>query len=170
MKKTFLLILAVVAMSGFANAQSLKIGWVDSHEIINAMPELAEAQKTLQDYAKELEEAMGSMQNEFKTKYADYQSKYETLSPVLKKSREEELAGLQERIESFRQTAQQDLQKREMELQEPIISKVQNAIDAVGRENDFTYIFDATPGNGILYKSANAQSVNVLVKRKLGLE
>lgn len=170
MRNLILILGSLFFMGTTIQAQSLKLGHVDSNEIIQAMPELEQAQKTLQDLAKELEEAMGGMQREFQTKYQDYQTKYETLSTVLRKSREEELQDLQKRVETFRQTAQQELQQKEAALQQPIIEKVQNAIEEVGKENNFTYILDATPGSGLLFKAASATNVTSLVKKKLGIQ
>lgn len=170
MKRTILILCAICLMGLTGNAQNIKLGHVDSHEIIQSMPELEKAQQTLQQHAKELEDAMAGMQREFQNKYQDYQAKYETLSTVLRNSREEELQDLQKRIESFRQTAQQELQQKELELQQPIIEKVTNAIEKVGKEHGFTYIFDATPGAGILYKSTSATSITTLVKKELGIQ
>jgi outer membrane protein len=170
MKKAILILGALILMGTTVDAQALKIGHVDSQEIIQTMPELKKAQETLQAHAKELEDAMAGMQREFQTKYQDYQAKYETLSTVLRKSREDELQDIQKRVEQFRQTAQQELQNKEMELQQPIIEKVQNAIEEVGKENSFTYILDATPGSGILFKAATATNVTPMVKKKLGIQ
>jgi outer membrane protein len=170
MKKAIFILGALVMLGTAVNAQTAKFGHVDSNEIIQAMPELKKAQEALQAHAKELEEAMAGMQREFQTKYQDYQAKYETLSAVLRKSREDELQDIQRRVEQFRQTAQQELQNKEMELQQPIIDKVQNAIEEVGKENNFTYIFDATPGHGVLYKGNTANNVTPMVKKKLGIQ
>ncbi len=170
MKKAIFILGALIMIGAALHAQNVKFGHVDSNEIIQAMPELKQAQDALQTHAKELEEAMAGMQREFQTKYQDYQAKYETLSAVLRKSREDELQDIQKRVEQFRQTAQQELQQKEMELQQPIIDKVQNAIEEVGKENNFTYIFDATPGQGVLYKGASAINVTPMVKKKLGIQ
>ena len=170
MKKAIFTFGLLLFLGAGVNAQSIKIGHVDSHAVIQAMPELAQAQETLQAHAKELEDAMAEMQREFQTKYQDYQAKYETLSAVLKQSREEELQYIQKRVEQFRITAQQELQNKELELQEPIITKVQKAIEDVGKENYFTYILDGTPGQGILYKSPSSVDVTALVKKKLGIQ
>ncbi|HON17804.1 MAG TPA: OmpH family outer membrane protein [Salinivirgaceae bacterium] len=170
MKRIISVAILVMFSCSISWAQTLKIGHIDSHEVIQAMPELKNAQEVLQNFAKELEDAMGGMQKEFQDKYRDYQAKYESLSPVLRKSREDELQDIQRRVEQFRTNAQQELQLKEQELQQPIIDKVQKAIDDVARENNFTYIFDATPGNGILYKSPTAIDITPLVKKKLNLQ
>ncbi len=169
MKKIIVAFIFAVFSTGLT-AQNIKIGHIDSYEVIQAMPELKEAQNTLQKFAKELEDAMAGMTKELQDKYKDYQAKYESLSAVIRKSREDELQDLQRRIELFRSNAQVELQQKEHDLQQPIIDKVQQAIEEVGRENNFTYILDAAPGNGILYKSPSAIDVTPLVKKKLKLE
>jgi len=170
MKRIILIFCSICFIGTLVEAQNIKLGHVDSHSIIQSMPELEQAQRTLQNYYKELEDAMEGMVREYKSKAQELQSKMESLSPTLRKSREEELEDLGRRIESFRQTAQQDVQQKESELQQPIIEKVNAAIEKVGKDNSFTYIFDATPGSGVLYKSNSATDVTNLVKKELGIQ
>jgi len=170
MKKLMLILCSVSIIGTVTQAQNIKLGHVDSHAIIQSMPELEQAQQTLAKYYKELEDAMEGMVREYRSKATDLQGKIETLSPALRKAREEELEDLGRRIESFRQTAQQDVQQKEAELQQPIIEKVNAAIEKVGKDQGFTYIFDATPGSGVLYKSNSATDLTVAVKKELGVQ
>ena len=65
--------------------------------------------------------------------------------------------------------AAQDLQKQQETLLAPIQAKLQQAIQAVGAENGFTYIFDlAIPS--IIYKGNGSEDVTALVKAKLGIK
>ena len=57
------------------------------------------------------------------------------MSDVIKKDRETELQGLQARIQEFGRTAEQSLQGKYQQLVNPVVQKIQKAIDAVAKEN-----------------------------------
>jgi outer membrane protein len=71
-------------------------------------------------------------------------------------------SGLQE----FAATVQDELQKLEQSLLEPMIQRVQTAIDEVGKEQKFTYIFDSSTG-ATLYNGG--EDIAPLVRAKLGM-
>ena len=76
---------------------------------------------------------------------------------------------MQQRIQGFQQTAQQDLQQKEAELFQPIMDKAQSAIEAVAKANGFTHVFDLGAG-GVLYFSEQSIDILPLVKKELGIE
>jgi outer membrane protein len=87
---------------------------------------------------------------------------------LIRQTKEKEIVDLQERLQNFQQTAQQDIQQKEAELWQPVIDKANNAIQEVGKENGFTYIFDVSAGV-VLYFSPESIDVLPLVKTKLGI-
>ena len=78
-----------------------------------------------------------------------------------------EITGLEQRIQSFQQNAQQALQAKEQELLEPILAKAREAIEEVAKEGGYTYIFDRSLGTILFAK----ESENIIdkVKKKLNL-
>ena len=52
----------------------------------------------------------------------------------------------------------------------PILDEVRNAIAAVAKENGYSYIFDGSPGVGVLLYADDSTNVTGLVKAKLGLQ
>ena len=91
----------------------------------------------------------------------------DTVPETIKMRRYEELQAMDQRIQSFRQVVEQDLAKKQEELFIPIQQKLMDAINAVGSENGFTYIFDA---NAAYYKGVGNEDVTPLVKAKLGIQ
>ena len=65
--------------------------------------------------------------------------------------------------------AAQDIQKQQETLLAPITDKIQKAIQAVGAENGFTFIYDLSIP-AILYSGNGAEDVTPLVKTKLGIK
>lgn len=161
--------LFLIAFILFANqsfSQKAKFGHIDSQKLLSEMPETATARKAVEDYTKQLEDQLKTMQTELQTKYDDYTAKQSTYSDLIKKTKEDELNGLQQRIQNFQQTAQQDIQKKEQELLQPVINKAKTAIKEVAKEKGYTYIFDTSTGS-LAYWPETADDIMQLVKAKL---
>ncbi len=159
-----LIILAMAAVSTSALAQ--KFGHIDSQELLMAMPEREDAQNKLEEQATMYEEQLKAMQTEMQQKYETYLAKTETWPEAIRKTKEKELNQLQQGMQDFSQTAQQDLAKLEEDLLNPMIERARVAIEAVGAENGFTYIFDSSTGVTLFN---GGEDVTALVKSKLGL-
>ena len=143
--KLFFAVVLTVGVSYGVNAQSLKIGHVDSAAITEIMPERTKIEQ-------------------------DYQANQATMSNLIRQSKEKEIVDLETRINEFRANAEVALQSKYLELVEPLIAKVQAAIDQVGQEKGFTYILDKSSQSGtIVFIGDNAIDITADVKAKLGL-
>ncbi len=170
MKKLLNLSLLLVILLGSTSltAQTdTKFGHINTNELLRMMPGREHAQAELEQYARELEETFTAMQAEFQTKYQDYLEKQENFSQLVRQSRERELQSLNERIMEFQESAQQDLMEQEERLLNPIIQEARNAIQKVGREHGFTYIFDTSGGSMVFWE--NGEDIMPLVRAELGL-
>ena len=74
---------------------------------------------------------------------------------------------MDERAKQFMATAQQDLERQNAQLMQPIQEKMVNAIKQVGAENGFTMIF---PVGASIYDSPDVVDVTPMVKTKLGIQ
>lgn len=159
----------VVLFSAFGYSQSgLKLGYIDSNEILSLMPETDSLQQELKNYADYLDQQMSTMGMEYQTKLQQYQENVATMSDLIRQTKEKEITDLQQRIQAFQQSADQDLQSKQQELFNPLIEKVKKAIDEVSRENKYNYVFDV--GTGALVFFENGDNILPLVKAKLGIK
>lgn len=163
--KKALLVLSAFVFSLTVSAQ--KIAHIDLDSLISLMPESAEAKKAQEEYIKQLESMITTMQTEFDTKYQDYVTNQAKYSALIKSSMEKELQDLQKRIQEFQVTAQQDLQKKNEELAKPIYDKAKKAIDAVAKENGYKYVLDSS--TGVVLFSEASDDLMALTKKKLGI-
>ncbi|MBR6774860.1 MAG: OmpH family outer membrane protein [Bacteroidales bacterium] len=166
-KLFFTAVLAVGVGLG-VNAQSLKVGHVDSGAIMEIMPERTKIEQDLQAYAAELQAELQAMYGEYQNKLQDYQANQATMSNLIRQSKEKEIVDLETRISEFQSSADMAMQNKQLELLNPLIEKVQNAVNAVGKEKGFTYIFDKAAGT-VVYIGENAIDITADVKAKLGL-
>lgn len=165
MKKIFLLLAIIASVATYAQ----KFGHINSNELLLAMPENQQAREALQQHSKELETQMMAMQAELEQKYNDYLATKETLSALIQQTRETELNDLNTRIQSFQQTAQQDLQTKEADLLKPIIEKARNTIRAISKEKGYTYVFDTSTG-ALVFWPEDSDDLLPIVKAKLGIQ
>ncbi len=167
-KKAIALLTMVVLMASIGYAQApVKFGYIDSNEILSLMPETDSLQNELKAYADYLDQQMSTMAMEYQTKVTEYQENFNTMSDLIRQTKEKEITDLQARIQAFQQSADQDLGAKQAELFNPLIEKVKDAITAVGQENAYTYIFDIGTGSLVFYE--NGDNVLPLVKKKLGI-
>ena len=165
------IIAAMLAAPLCLMAQAPKFGYINSQEIFNVMPDKATAEATLKAKSDKYEAEMNRLQEEFNKKVEDYKKQAEDPN-VLQDIKDRHMAELQEdykKIQSFEQTAAQDLQKDQDALLAPITQKIQNAIQAVGAEGGYTFIYDmAVPC--IVFTGNGADDVSGKVKAKLGIK
>ena len=166
-KKIAFLLLCVFPIS--LMGQEVKLGHINSQEILSLMPERAEIEKTLNDLQTQWENELVKMREEYYAKIKEFQDKQATMPESIKQARQSEIVEIEQRINTFNQTASSDLQKKQQELFTPVIDKVKKAINEVGSENNYTYIFDLST-QSIVYQSPKSNDVTPLVKKKLGLK
>lgn len=171
MKKFSKVLCFLVLAIGFgiaANAQTAKIAYVDSSAITEIMPERAKIEQDLQAYYIELQQELQTMATEYQAKMKDYEANAATMSNILRQSKEKEIMDLQGRIQDFQANAETAFDEKRVELLTPVIEKVQNAVNTVGKEKGYTYIFDKSVG-AIVYIGTDAIDITADVKAKLGL-
>lgn len=170
MKKVFFLFVVVTAMLISTNSfaqETVKLGHLNFEELVSAMPEKDSADLKLQQYANDLQETMEIMQVEYNNKLNDYQQVMNTLTNAMRQNREQELMDLQRRLQEFQANAQQEYQKIQVDLFQPVSKKAEEAISAVATENGYTYVFY---DNALLFYSANSDDLTAKVKAKLGIK
>tara|TARA_B110000285_G_scaffold235260_1_gene315930 strand:+ start:1285 stop:1782 length:498 start_codon:yes stop_codon:yes gene_type:complete len=157
---------AVLVMGLLSSASAQKFGHVSAQDILMEMPERTTAQGTIEAQAGEYEAEMMRMQQDLQLKFGEYQEKGETWPAAIRQQKERELQALDQGLQEFGATVQNELATLEQQLLMPMIERVQEAINDVGSENGFTYIFDSSTG-ATVYNGG--EDVSALVKAKLGM-
>jgi outer membrane protein len=164
---SIVLVLCLLSVGSYAQKKQ-KFGHIDSNELLKLMPGRDSAVAAITEYAKTLENQIKGMQTEFESKYQDYLTNEPNMTDLIKQTKTRELQDIQARIEAFQTSAEEDLQKKQTELLQPIIDKAKAAIEKVAKDNGYTYVFDA--GLGVLLYSDPTEDIMPLVKIELGLK
>jgi outer membrane protein len=161
----FLAGLLSLSLTSFSQA-TLKIGHVDLTKIMESLPSRDSAAAVLQKETKEVQSTYDEMTVVYNKLLDDYDKGKSTFSEIVRKTKETELLDKEKRIQEFEQNAQNNLQKRNSELVQPILDKVLKAVNKVAAENGFTYILDVSKGS-VIYTSKDSQNINELVLKML---
>lgn len=165
--KTVLTVAILMMSAGLSSAQTPKFGHINMQTLIDLMPERDSAYIQLTEYGKSLEETMVGMQNEYQAKLDEYNQKRNTWSQLILESKTQELRDIENRIYSFQQTAQTDMQQMQSRLFAPVLEKARAAVDKVGKSLALVYVFDTT--TGVLTYIDSEQSIDLLPQAKAEL-
>jgi outer membrane protein len=173
MKSTlkYTLMLALGLMLSWS-AQAQKFGYVNSGGILESMPKVKEAESNLEALGKQLQAKGEKMMQDFQLKYQELERKVQA-GEITPKDQETQAAMLEEernKIVQFDQEMQKQLTDKRESLLTPILEEVRAAIQAVAKDNGYSYIFDGSPGVGVLLYADETTNVTDLVKAKLGIQ
>lgn len=165
--KIVFVVLLFVSASAVTNAQTLKFGHIDLSELIPIMPESAAAQAELERFQSDLEDIFEESYKEYQQKLAEYEQLDADVSEVRRNAKEDEVRELWTRVTNFSNNAEQQIQQKQGELLQPILSKAEATIEEVAIAQGLIYVFDS---NSLLYKSNTSVDLLPLVKEKLGIK
>lgn len=170
--KNFVKILAVVVFisAGFTGSaqKPAKLGHINFNKLIEQMPGQDTVKTAINNFAKQLQNEYQAMTAELETKLTDYQKNSSTMSAIIKSTKEREINDLQQRMQDFQNSANQEMDDYQSKLTEPFITKAKQAIKDVAKENGYTYIFNDV--EGLLLYTDNGDDIMPLVKKKMNIQ
>ncbi|MCO6474023.1 MAG: OmpH family outer membrane protein [Melioribacteraceae bacterium] len=169
MQKLSILIVSFFLMvTGSVSAQ-IQIGYIDSDAIMKELPDAQDAQTRLDALIQEWNEELKKIENEWKTKYDDYENRKLIMSQQRRAEVEKELVQLENNISEYRQKkfgVNGDLFKNQEELMKPVQNKIFNAINEVAKEMDLDFVFDRS-GDILFLYAKEEYDITPLVLEKL---
>jgi len=165
---TIIFTVSLLAFTSSTFAQS-KFAHINGQELLQVMPERDSAEVKLNAYGQDLSEQIEELHVEYNNKVNSYMQRRESLSDAIREAREKELSQLQQRIQEFEATAQQDYQRMQGEVMRPLMEKADKAIQAVAKREGYIYVFDLSAGS-VVYFSDESVDIMPLVKKELGIE
>jgi len=169
-----LLLFSALSADALAQIAALKIGYTDHASLIAAMPLFQQAQQTLQAEARQDEEGLRAMFDEYQEKLDRYQKQQALLTTERREQREQELLLLQQDIQNAEQMSQQKLGERQAALYAPIFELVDEALRAVAKEKGLDIVLRSRIGPTeplILYVNEDKiVDITLDVAQKLGLD
>jgi outer membrane protein len=148
-----------------------KYGYLNFGNLIIELPETAEADKKMEAFQKEILSKGESMANAFQEKVNAYVAEVQKgmMAPAEQQRREAALQKERDDILSYEDDMQEKVQAKRQELLQPIVDKIQKALDAIGKEKGYAMIFDSGAFNTLLFVD-ESDDLAPLVRQKLGLK
>ncbi len=167
---TMLFVLLSLSMNAFAQ----KIGYVNSQQIMAQYKEAQDAQEQLDKINREWEAEGRELQTQFQELGQQLESQSLLLSEERQAEKQAELQALYQKIQQFQNEKwgqNGEFFRKQDEIMKPIIDKINAAIQKVGEEERYDFIFDTVAGN-IVYVSDNSNDLTEFVIEELekGLE
>lgn len=152
MKK--LIILSFLFFTSTISFAQLKIGYIDSDAIMDNLPDVQDARQKLDALISEWQSELNKLENEWKTKFDDYEKRKLIMTDQTRAETESELIKLENQIAQFREkkfgTAGELFQKQE-ELMKPVQNKIFTVLKEIAEEDNYDYVFDRSGDIMILY-------------------
>jgi outer membrane protein len=152
MKKIILATILLFGLSAASFAQ--KYAFVDTDYILRNIPEYTDAQDILDELASEWQKEIEDKFAEVDMLYKEYQAEAVLLPEDMKRQKENEIIQLEKDAKALQKKrfgVDGDLQKKRMELVQPIQEKVFNAIEEIANTRNYAFVFDKASGASILY-------------------
>ena len=171
MKNSFYSILTFVFLclaGGYLQAQ--KVGYTNVEYLLANMPEAAKSQTEVETFSRTLEHRLETKQAYLDAKLEEYNELKagNRLSPESDAIAIKELEKLDGEVNASYEDAQRQILAKQQEIMNPILEKIQTAINAVAKEGGYTYILNQTSGSNILY-GVETLEVSKEIAAKLGI-
>jgi len=143
-----------------AEAQDMKIGFVEPRAILERMPEMRAVQQRLQNFAERKQNELVQKERELQTEMELYQQKVGVISEQARQDEEERLTQLDQEFRQLQSDAQQEIRQQQAELMSPLLQQIQQSIDTVAARKGLDYVLNTTTSTGdviILYVSPAVQ-------------
>ena len=132
---------------------SQKYGYVNLGNVVASLPQTKAADTQIKTFTNQLVKQGEGMAQKLQS---DYQAAIEKvqrgdISPIQQQELERALQAQQGEIARFEQEIQKKVAKKREELLAPILDKVKNVIESIGKEEGYIMIFDSSVFNAVLY-------------------
>ncbi|MFZ4542513.1 MAG: OmpH family outer membrane protein [Saprospiraceae bacterium] len=166
MKKLVILTLALCISIG-AYAQQ-KFGHLNTGNLLESLPEVALADSLLMKYQDSLAVKGQELVKTFEKDYTAYIDEVNKglLPPVQQQQKEAALQKQQETIEAYKNEMETKIGLRRQAYLKPILSKVDEEIRKIGKENNYAFIFDTSTGTTLF--ALESEDLTQLVLKRLG--
>jgi len=143
------LALTFALVAGTAEAQTLKIGYINSQEILASAPGAREAQTAFEQDMQGFNAEAQQLQDELTRMQQQLQQQELTLSPEAKRNRQQQIAQKAQEAQDKMAELDQRAAGRRAELVQPIMDQITAVIETMREEGNYALILDVAAGSVI---------------------
>lgn len=176
--RRLLLAAVAVALAPAALAQPIKVGFVDTDQIVIRMPAFGEVQQQLQQQqlavSQRVRVVQDSLQQVFNTRLEEYQTFDQSplATDEARQTRQQELLQLRNDIEQAEVQGLQYLSYAEARLLQPVLNQIDEAISGEAEDGGYDVVLPTVANNApvFLYRSERVDDLTPAVMERLGID
>jgi outer membrane protein len=139
--------LALLIGASALHAQALKIGYVNSQQILATSTEAAAAEQRFNQEMQGFQAEVQRLEEELTGLQERYQQQQLTLSPEARANREQQIQQKLQEYQNTTQQLQQRADQRRAELVQPVVDKITGIIETMREEGQYHLILDVAAGS-----------------------
>lgn len=167
------ILIAAFVLCAFGTANAQKIGYTNVNAVLSVMEDTKAMNADLQTYQLGLQKRLEDMQNQLNYLYSEYQKKAQkgadttgigALTTTITK--------LDGDLKATQQVSEQQLAAKRAELLDPIVLKIEKALDVVKEKGKYDFILNSVDGSGtsIILRGPESNDITKDLLDELGVK
>ena len=161
MKQTFFAIILVFSTQWLC--AQMKLAHVNSQRLLDSLPSYIKAESDLKKFQDDGVAELGVLEKQINDAYVKLDGIKNDLTPTMLKIEQEKIMGMEQRYQQKQTLLQQQLQTLANEYNQPILDRLQKAVEIVADRKKVNYVLDTSK---LLYSKAG-MDITMEVKAEL---
>jgi len=143
---TLLALLALFIFQGTAQSKDMRLGVINSEQVLSSFSEYQTSMRALKEEKEDWDKQIAAREGEIEAEVNDFRLQENTLSPVSRSERRSEIDRKIAQLDEFKAEIYAEPNgrffRRQKELMEPLVNKVNDAIRSVAEDEGYDMILD----------------------------
>lgn len=140
----------------------VKIGYANPGRILSALPAVEQVDQEIEALITQSDQELAQKANQLQQIFNEYEKNMNSMSEQERANREDELVELNDQFSQERETMMNRVRQRRAELMQPIIEKMNVAMEEVAEEMSLDLILNEGTSTGdLIVFYANSEQLNI---------
>lgn len=160
---TLVALLTFVSLTTAAHAAETKIGFVDMQKAIQETATGKKAKKELEEDFNKKKKELEKKEADIKKMGEDFEKRSMAMNEDARMKKQTEIQNEMRKYQENAAKAQMDIQKRERDLTQPIVTKLRDILEGIAKKEDFTVILEKSE-NSVMWAKKDIDLTERIVK------
>lgn len=167
-KVALILVMTLMGLTSFAQTETtVKFGYLSYDSVMQAMPEYAEMQTSMEQLRTQYEAEQKRVAEDFNAKYEEFLDGQKNFPRTILQKRQSELQEMLDKNIAFKKEGRRLLCKAEAEAKAPIQQKLAEAVASVAQERGFAFVLNTDANAAPWFNPAMGEDITEAVKAAL---
>jgi len=155
--------IAALLLLPLAAQADTKIGYIDMQKAIQETGAGKKAKKELEDEFNKKKKDLEKMEADIKKKGEDFEKRSGVMNEDARNKKQAELQGDMRKYQETAGKAQMEIQKRERDLTQPIVTKLREILEGIAKKEDYTIVLEKAE-NSVMWAKKEIDLTDRVVK------